>query len=570
VNNQTDAQLLGAYAESRSEAAFTELVRRHVDMVYSAALRMVCGSHLAEDVTQAVFVALASNAPQLTHRAILSGWLHRTAQNIAAQTVRTDVRRRVREQEAAAMNELLSSQSDTSWDVIAPHLDAALGELNDADRDALMLRYFEKKSAAEMAGLLGISDEAAQKRVSRAVERLRELFAKRGVTVGAGGLGVVITASAVQAAPAGLVATISSAALAGTAVSTSAFVAATKTIAMTTLQKLSIGAALTAAIGTGIYQAHQAAQLREQNQVLEQKQSTLAGDLARLQNENGRLSNLVAQTKDQNGLSQADLAELLKLRGQTGQARTAVQQLEQLKNSAARQNDAMPSFFTNAMMQGIKMSEKFRRNDATAKLKRMIAQLQLTDAQAGAISNIMMSRIESSSQQALNAMLHKQAPDWDSVPPVTDGSEQANVKAVLTPDQLAAYPAYEQAEATTTAENSASSELTMISKDMELTQDQKDKVQAALYQYDLNQQSANPGKDAVSQARATGDYASVVRLQIETQQQALQDKIKVLGDILTPDQLATYQQKQTEMIDMQSSAMNMFLPQTNAVVKGGQ
>ena len=86
----------------------------------------------------------------------------------------------------------------------------------------------------------------------------------------------------------------------------------------------------------------------------------------------------------------------------------------------------------------------------------------------------------------------------------------------------------------------------------------------------MNQQSANPGKDAVSQARATGDYASVVRLQIETQQQALQDKIKVLGDILTPDQLATYQQKQTEMIDMQSSAMNMFLPQTNAVVKGGQ
>ena len=102
MNDQTDSQLLHAYAEQRSEPAFSELVRRHVDFIYSAALRMVCDSHLAEDVTQGVFVALAKNAAQLKDRPVLSGWLHRTAQNIAAQTVRTDVRRRAREQEAAA------------------------------------------------------------------------------------------------------------------------------------------------------------------------------------------------------------------------------------------------------------------------------------------------------------------------------------------------------------------------------------------------------------------------------------------------------------------------------------
>jgi len=150
VNDQADSQLLRAYAERRSEPAFTELVRRHVDFVYSAALRMVCDSHLAEDVTQAVFVALAKNATQLTDRPVLSGWLHRTAQNIAAQTVRTDVRRRRREQEAAAMNQLLSAEPDAAWRNIAPHLDAALGELSEPDRDALLLRYFERKSAREM------------------------------------------------------------------------------------------------------------------------------------------------------------------------------------------------------------------------------------------------------------------------------------------------------------------------------------------------------------------------------------------------------------------------------------
>ena len=204
MNQLTDQQLLREYAERRSEAAFAELVRRHIDLIYSAALRMVCDPHLAEDVTQGAFVALARSAPQLSERAVLSGWLHRTAQNLAVKTVRTDVRRRAREQEAAAMNELLANESDAAWEHIAPHLDAALGELNEADRDALLLRYFERKSAHEMAQTLGINDEAAQKRVNRAVDRLREFFTKRGVTVAASGLVVVISANAVQAAPVGL------------------------------------------------------------------------------------------------------------------------------------------------------------------------------------------------------------------------------------------------------------------------------------------------------------------------------------------------------------------------------
>ncbi|MCI0536942.1 MAG: sigma-70 family RNA polymerase sigma factor [Verrucomicrobiales bacterium] len=283
MNDQTDSQLLRAYAEHRSETAFAELVRRRVDFVYSAALRMVCDSHLAQDVTQAVFVALAKNATQLMDRPVLSGWLHRTAQNIAAQTVRADVRRRAREQEAAAMHELLSAEPDTPWEHIAPHLDAALGELSEPDRDALLLRYFERKSAREIAQVLGTSDDAAQKRVSRAVERLREFFAKRSVTVGASGLGVVISANAIQAAPVGLAVTISTAAaLAGTSLATAATVTTTKAIAMTTLQKAILGAALAAAVGTGIYQSRQASGLRKENQklIVELEQAAGARDAA--------------------------------------------------------------------------------------------------------------------------------------------------------------------------------------------------------------------------------------------------------------------------------------------------
>lgn len=296
MNGPTDQQLLRDYAERRSETAFAEVVRRHVDLVYSAALRMVGDTHLAEDVTQAVFMALAQRAGQLANRPVLCGWLHLTARNLAANAVRSDVRRRMREQEAAAMNELLSAEADTLWEQIAPQLDAALGELNEADRDAVLLRYFEKKSAQEMAVILGSSAEAAQKRVSRAVERLRESFAKRNVTIGASGLIVLITVNAVQSAPAGLAVAISTAALAGAAVSASSLITATQTITMTTLQKTVIAATLTAAVGAGIFQAHQASQLRSQVRTLQQQQAPLADQIRQLQRERddaaGRLANL--------------------------------------------------------------------------------------------------------------------------------------------------------------------------------------------------------------------------------------------------------------------------------------
>ena len=320
MNHSSDSQLLLRYAESHSEAAFTELVGRHVDFVHSAAVRMLCDPHLAEDVTQGVFVALAKNAAQLAERPAISGWLHRTAQNIAAQTVRTNVRRRAREQKAVAMNELIASSPDASWEHIAPHLDAALGELSDADRDAVLLRYFEKKSAREMAAQLGMSDEAAQKRVSRAVEKLREFFAKRGVTIGASGLAVVISVNAVQAAPVGLALTISAAALAGTAVTTSTVITATKTIAMTTLQKTIVTATIAVLASVGIYEARQATRLREQVQTLQQ-----------LQSERDDAMSKFAALRDDNELLNRNQTDLLKLRDEIAQLRQ--QQVELRKSS---------------------------------------------------------------------------------------------------------------------------------------------------------------------------------------------------------------------------------------------
>lgn len=337
MNGQTDLQLLREYAEHRAEAAFGELVRRHIDFVYSAALRMVRDAHLAEDVTQGVFLALSRSAGQLTDRPVLSSWLHRTTHNLAANAVRTDVRRRAREQEAAAMNHLLSAEPGAVWEEIAPQLDAALGELTEPDRDALLLRYFERKSAREMAHTLGTSEEAAQKRVSRAVDRLRELLAKRGVTAGASGLVALISANAVQAAPAGLSLSITaSVAVAYTTVATLTSSTATKTLAMTTLQKTMVATALAAAIGVGTYQARQASLLRAQISGLQRQLTPLSGQAKQAALLQDKVDGLEAQNSELSrelGQANADKARLQTEREQARRSAALYKELVEQANS---------------------------------------------------------------------------------------------------------------------------------------------------------------------------------------------------------------------------------------------
>jgi RNA polymerase sigma factor (sigma-70 family) len=328
VNDSTDQTLLREYAERRSETAFAELVRRHIDLVHSAAFRMTGQATAAQDVSQAVFLALAQNAARLVEHPVLSGWLHCTARNLAAKSVRAAVRRQHHEQEAATVNELLSANTEAPWADIAPHLDAALGELEDTERDVIMLRYFEKKSAPEMAAQIGISAEAAQKRVNRAVERLRQLFATRGISAGAGGLVAVISANAVQGAPAGLAATISTAALASALVSNSTIITATtKTIAMTALQKTLITATAAVVVGGGIYQSRHASELQTRIETLQQQQAPLSEQVQQLQQERDEAANRLAEASNRIAELSGQMAplnsEVVKLRAETARLQGA-------------------------------------------------------------------------------------------------------------------------------------------------------------------------------------------------------------------------------------------------------
>ena len=345
MNDSTDQELLREYAEGRSETAFAELVRRHVDLVHSAAFRMTGQASAAQDVSQAVFLALAQNAARLTGHPVLSGWLHCTARNLAANAVRASVRRQHHEQEAAAVNQLLSANTEPVWADIAPHLDAALGELDDAERDAVMLRYFERKSAPEMAAQIGISAEAAQKRVSRAVERLRQLFARRGMSAGAGGLVAVISANAVQGAPAGLAATISTAAFASAVVSNSTIITATtKTIAMTALQKTLITVTAAAVVGGGIYQSRHVSQLQARVETLQQEQAPVAEQVQQLRQERDEATNRLVEASNRITELSGQMAplnsEVVRLRAEAARLRGSSRELAALKGGGQKASTA--------------------------------------------------------------------------------------------------------------------------------------------------------------------------------------------------------------------------------------
>ena len=199
-------ELLARYTQQYAEDAFAEIVRRHLGLVYSAALRQVRSPQLAEEVAQSVFIDLARSAPKLKPDTILTAWLYQVTRRTAIDVVRCEASRQSREQIATEMNAMNATAAD--WTHIEPLLDEAMQALDDTDRAAVLLRYFENKSLREVGATLGTSENAAQKRLGRAVERLREFFSKRGVTVGASGLMVLISANAVPTAPAGLSAAI--------------------------------------------------------------------------------------------------------------------------------------------------------------------------------------------------------------------------------------------------------------------------------------------------------------------------------------------------------------------------
>ncbi|HZM01800.1 MAG TPA: sigma-70 family RNA polymerase sigma factor [Candidatus Saccharimonadales bacterium] len=288
-----DMALVRQYTDHNSETAFAELVRRHINLVYSVAWRYAGNSHDAQDVAQTVFIVLAQKAATLRHRATLTGWLYETARFTGARLIRTRARQQAREQEAYMQSTLNDSEADRLWRQLAPLLEDAMTRLSERERTVLALRFFENKSGAETAALIGIREWAAHKRTARALEKLRKFFTSRGVNSTTAVIATAISSHSVQAAPMALAKSITAAAIAkGTAAGSSSLSltkGAVKFMASTHAKTTVVSLIVAGLAALSIVQYQAQIQLRQQNEGLRQQ-------MAQLQRDNEQLSTRRAAT----------------------------------------------------------------------------------------------------------------------------------------------------------------------------------------------------------------------------------------------------------------------------------
>lgn len=332
----TDPELLHALRSGASHEAFTETVRRHLPLVLSAARRRLTVPDAAEDVAQQVFTLLAQKASSLAPNVVLAGWLYHTTCHLASEHNRSEGRRRLREQTSMAMTDAthLPAEVEDHWRQLRPVLDDAMQQLSEPDRDAVLLRFFEGRSLDEVGRSLGVTADAAQKRVSRALDRLRETLVRSHPWATPGTLSAAIAAGVIEATPTEIqAAAIAQSALSAAAVqvvatsaatSLSATVSGTSLITMASTKSIVIGALTTALLGVVAWQHLQLSAARQERDQLVQSAEAAAAAAAS--------ASTPAPATPASGVD----PELLRLRGE-------VARLRGLSNEVARLNRELTS-----------------------------------------------------------------------------------------------------------------------------------------------------------------------------------------------------------------------------------
>jgi len=427
-------QLLADYVATGSETAFRELVGRYVDLVYSAAVRLVNGdTHLAEDVTQTVFADLAGLARTLSRDVLLGGWLHRHTCFVASKTLRTERRRQERERQAVVMN-ATEDHSVANLAALTPVLDDAVNQLSAEDRAAILLRFFEQKDFRSVGESLGSNEEAARKRVDRALDKLHALLKVRGVTLSGTALATTLAAGSVTAAPAGLALTISTGALASAAAGTGTTLTTFQIIGMTKLKAGIITAVVAAGITIPLVMQHQTkTQLAEANEAL-QRQTERGEELAA---ENARLAKRAALPAPMAVAPNNPSLELLRLRGEVARLRQEVAN-EQLRTNGP---SALSGIKANPEMW--KVIRDQQKVGMASLYKDFAKKLNLPAEQAEKFNDLLADNVMENIDHITAVLRDGLTPA--QMEPIFAGQEAAlleKIQALLGPEMLAQYQDY--------------------------------------------------------------------------------------------------------------------------------
>lgn len=534
-------QLLQEYASGRSEEAFSALVSKHINLVFSAALRSVNNPALAEEITQAVFVTLARKARGLRQGTVLSGWLYQTARLTAANFMRTEMRRQQREHQAYIQSTMNEPEPE-AWTRVGPLLEEAMAQLNEKDRDAVVLRFFEGKPLKEVGDALGATEDAAKMRVSRALDKLRDFFHRRGITVSAGALATAIAENSIHAAPMGLATSVASAAagiVQGPALTASTLTLVKGAIHIMSTAKIGVAIGACAAATIIALQWQQVSSEKEhvkqlQEQVTEQAQSNRV-QLAELQQLRERVA---SNAKSMEAMSR----DAAKSRANASAAREAKLMAEASKKAAASAGNGNP---LAAMFKDPDLMKAMREQQASMMKMQyapLVKQLNLSPEQTDKFYQILLDQA-SKGLEALQS--GKFSPD--AMKSNTQSTE-ADLQALLGDAGMTQYKDFTE----------TMGDQTMLSlyknnfADNPLSDTQQQQLLQAMKT--ARQNSAAAGTPDPSQ---TGDMAAMMGQAMQKQDEINQSVLQQAAAFLTSDQLQTLATSQSNMLGMQKFGMSM-------------
>jgi RNA polymerase sigma factor (sigma-70 family) len=429
-------QLLSQYVKDGSEDAFGELVNRYIDLVYSAAVRLLNqDTHLAEDVTQTVFLDLAQQARTLSPKVMLGGWLHRHTCFVASKTLRAQRRRQLREQHSVEMNPM-QELTGAEFVSVAPLLDDAINQLGAEDRTAILARFYEQRDFRAVGEALGSTEEAARKRVNRALEKLHLLLKQRGVSVSVAALSSVLATEAVTAAPAGLAAGVAAGAVAGAAVSNATSLTVLKIMSMTKL-KTGLAAALVAAFAVPLALQHRTqTRLQQENEALQRQVQTID----QLTAENQRLADLLAQAAVPlpTRSAQTQSQEVLRLRGEVGRLRR-----EQAEAAGQKPNGPSP---VSALLDSPEIHKRIRsqqRASMGAVYEDFVQSANLSSNQVEQFQDILADNVMTNVARISSVLREgKSREEVDQVFKEQETALQNSLQALLGPENFTQYQDY--------------------------------------------------------------------------------------------------------------------------------